>query len=134
MTEMNCTDTSPQYMRNGLPLRLVERYEPRSGIWHGRRERGNSIATGHYHFGGPSFDEIQLVIPEETKEEAQLTAHICERALRQVFKRFEVHPELKKLVNQLAGRTVHVNFVEGNDLLIDLDTRTQTIYLACDLT
>ncbi|MCH2364498.1 MAG: hypothetical protein MK479_07970, partial [Planctomycetes bacterium] len=115
-------------------MRLVERYEPRSGIWHGRRERGNSIATGHYHFGGSSFDEIQLVIPEETKEEAQLTAHICERALHQVYKRFEVHPELKKLVNQLAGRTVHVNFVQGNDLLIDLDTRTQTIYLACDLT
>ena len=78
MTEMNCTDTSPQYMRNGLPLRLVECYESRSGIWHGRRERGNSIATGYYHFGGPSFDEIQLVIPEETKEEAQLTAHICD--------------------------------------------------------
>ena len=43
-------------MRNGLPLRLVERYESHSGIWNGRRESGISIATGHYHFGGSSFD------------------------------------------------------------------------------
>ena len=107
-------------MRDGLPLRLVEHYEPSSGIWHGRRKKGNSIATGHYHFGGPSFAEIRLAMPEETAEEAQLTAHICERALHLVLKRFEAHPELKKLVNQLAGRTVRVNFVQGHDLLLNL--------------
>ena len=121
-------------MKKGLPLRLVERYEPSSGIWHGRRKKGNSIAAGHYHFGGPSLAEIRLVLPEESAEEAQLTAHICERALHLVLKRFEAHPELKKLADQLAGRTARVNFVRGHDLLLDLDSSAQTIYLACDLT
>ena len=75
-------------MKKGLPLRLVERYDPSSGIWHGRRKKGNSIAAGHYHFGGPSLAEIRLVLPEESAEEAQLTAHICERALHLVLTRF----------------------------------------------
>jgi len=113
-------------------LRLVEQYHARQGLWRGRRGPGRIISTGHYLLGGQSFAEVQLRLPDDAPEEVYLTAHLCERALQLVLKRFEDRQTLTQLLNRLAGKELPVAFMNGHDLLATCDADGTTLQLDSD--
>ena len=104
-------------IKDGFPLRIVEHHHPGQGLWRGRRGTGRAVTSGSYQFGGQSFAETQLRLPDDAPGEVYLTAHLCERALHLVLKRFEERLPLAQLLQRLAGTELSVSFMSGHDLL-----------------
>ncbi len=116
----------------GFPLRLVEQYDSRQGVWRSRRGSGQTIAAGRYRFGGKSFAEVQLSVPQDAPKEVYLTAHLCERALHLVLKRFEERDILTQLLGHFSGGEVTASFMRGHDLLADCAADGQSLRLDSD--
>ncbi|MCC7263624.1 MAG: hypothetical protein IT369_13995 [Candidatus Latescibacteria bacterium] len=115
----------------GFPLRLVARHLPQKGLWQARRGPGQTLATGTYHWTGPTFAQCQLQLEAGAGARAQLTAQLAARALHLVLRRFEADPATTELLAWLQDRQLPLRVVDGHEMLLDLDG--QTLLLAGDV-
>ncbi|MBT4098595.1 MAG: hypothetical protein HOE86_13165, partial [Gemmatimonadetes bacterium] len=101
----------------GFPLRLVEQFNARTGVWRARRRAGELGAEAELRIGGTSLAELAWDSLDRAPDDVELTARLIERALRLVPRRFDTDARLVELVGSLANRRILVRFMRQHHRL-----------------
>ncbi len=109
-------------------MRLVDRHQPREGIWRARRARGQVVGTGYYQAVSNDLTAVGIYLDDGASEHAHLAARLCERALHLILHRF-TGPLSDDLRRSLDGR--RIEFLQGHEYLIDL--YGDAISISCDI-
>ena len=109
-------------------MRLVDRHQPRQGIWRARRRRGEVVGTGYYEATTGDIATVAIHLDEASNHQAHLAARLCERALHLILRRFS-GPLGEDLRHFLDGR--RIEFLQGHEYLIDLNG--EIVSIACDI-
>jgi hypothetical protein len=109
-------------------MRLVDRHQPRQGIWRARRRRGEVVGTGYYEATTGDIATVAIHLDEGSNQQAHLAARLCERALHLILRRFS-GPLGEDLRHFLDGR--RIEFLQGHEYLIDLNG--EIVSIACDI-
>jgi len=112
----------------GFPLRLVDQYQSRAGIWRARRGRGKEVGSGYYQATTNDLAETSIHLDDGSSAQAHLAARLCERALHLILRRFagNLNNDLRSV---LDGQ--RIIFLQGHEYLIDLFD--DTIAISCDV-
>ncbi|MEE2659769.1 MAG: hypothetical protein VX733_14770 [Candidatus Latescibacterota bacterium] len=108
-------------VNHDFPLRLVASYNPRAGIWRGRRGPGKVAAEGILRFGPRPFTDTSIALEDTASADCQLAAQLCTRAWQLVSRRFSDAERVTELGAQLNDSEHAVRFVHGGDRLVSLD-------------
>ena len=117
-----------------FPLRIVEEFNPETGIWRGRRGAGVAIGRGMLRFGRNALADARVIVLDEADPRISLTAHLCETALKLLLSRLGVDRMHGDALRDLAERELAIAFMEGHDNLLDLDSAAAVLSVSCDAT
>jgi len=116
---------------SGFPLRLVEQFNARTGVWRARRKAGELSAEAVLRIGGTSLAELAWDSLNQAPGDVELTARLIERALRLVPRRFDTDARLVELVGSLANRRILVRFMRQHHRLVHIEQHPTTSLLIC---
>ncbi|MED5415609.1 MAG: hypothetical protein VYC64_11695, partial [Candidatus Latescibacterota bacterium] len=114
----------------GFPLRLIEHYNSRTGIWRARRTTGDLCGEAELQTGDRPFAELTWQLADDSADDVELTARLVERALRLVPRRFDSDPRLAALSKSLSNRQIPVRFFRQHHRILDIEIRDGKATLA----
>ena len=114
----------------GFPLRLIEHYNSRTGIWRAKRTAGDLCGEAELQTGDRPFAELTWQLADDSADDVELTARLVERALRLVPRRFDSDPRLAALSKSLSNRQIPVRFFRQHHRILDIEIRDGKATLA----
>jgi hypothetical protein len=116
-----------------FPLRLVESFNPETGIWGGHRGHGNVVGKGMVRFGQNALVDAQVIVNGNTDQKVLITGYLCEIAIKLMLSRLESDISLRDVMQGLADRELAIDFMDGHECLLDLDVEADVCSVACDV-